>query len=90
MVQANLSSGGKEVCTGLVVFGKMGILNCCLCYQMEGMDIIAAGTKPSVLEARCLDNCSCRAYAFFTNVSQTSCEIWSEEMRFTENNNEES
>ncbi|TXG69083.1 hypothetical protein EZV62_004018 [Acer yangbiense] len=39
-------------------------------------------------EAKCLDNCSCRAYAFFTNVSQTSCEIWSEEMQFTEKNNE--
>ncbi|KAH7565204.1 hypothetical protein JRO89_XS09G0163400 [Xanthoceras sorbifolium] len=39
-------------------------------------------------EAMCLKNCSCKAYAFFTNDSQTDCEIWSKEMRFTENNSE--
>ncbi|KAK3219757.1 hypothetical protein Dsin_013727 [Dipteronia sinensis] len=38
-------------------------------------------------EAKCLNNCSCRAYDFFINGSQTGCEIWSEEMGFTEYNN---
>ncbi|KAL5824770.1 hypothetical protein ACOSQ3_020833 [Xanthoceras sorbifolium] len=39
-------------------------------------------------EAMCLNNCSCKAYAFFANDSQSGCEIWSKEMRFTENNSE--
>ncbi|TXG69085.1 hypothetical protein EZV62_004020 [Acer yangbiense] len=38
-------------------------------------------------EAMCLNNCSCRAYDFFINGSQTGCEIWSEETGFTEYNN---
>ena len=38
-------------------------------------------------EAKCFNNCSCRAYDFFINGSQTGCEIWSEETGFTEYNN---
>ncbi|KAK2654865.1 hypothetical protein Ddye_014721 [Dipteronia dyeriana] len=38
-------------------------------------------------EAKCLNNCSCIAYAFFINGSQTGCEIWSEKTEFTEYNN---
>ncbi|KAK2654862.1 hypothetical protein Ddye_014718 [Dipteronia dyeriana] len=38
-------------------------------------------------EAKCWNNCSCRAYDFFINGSQTGCEIWSEETGFAEYNN---